>query len=222
VKHFTPMSDKIVRDHGLITAAVYGRMWRYSRQSKDSICSASQGKIADELGLSRPTVNFHVHILTEAGYLKVDKIRRNNTNFYEVMDVNETNTDKELGVKETNTGVKETNTETPLGVKETNTKIQSKKEDKKANSAGDVVEIKNIYQLYEQNIGILTPKIADKLDDIEKDYPPTWFDDALEIAVERNALNLSYIMAILKRWKADGKDSGKQSNGRTIIKGLAG
>lgn len=71
-----------------------------------------------------------------------------------------------------------------------------------------VVERPNIYALYEQNIGPLTPMISDQLRDAEKDYPAEWIKDAIQLAVERNVRNWRYVMGILKRWQAEGKDRG--------------
>lgn len=68
------------------------------------------------------------------------------------------------------------------------------------------VERPNIFKLYEQNIGLMTPLIADQLRDMEKSYPPDWIDEAFTIAVSRNKRALRYIQAILKRWETDGKD----------------
>jgi DNA replication protein len=76
-----------------------------------------------------------------------------------------------------------------------------------------VVERPNIYTLYEQNIGPLTPMIGDQLRDAEQNYSPEWIAEAIQIAVERNHRSWRYVMGILKRWQAEGKDSGspKQS-----------
>ena len=63
----------------------------------------------------------------------------------------------------------------------------------------------NIFTLYEQNVGIMTPLIADRLRDLEKSYAPDWIDEAFQIAVAANKRKLSYIEAILKRWETDGK-----------------
>jgi DNA replication protein len=62
----------------------------------------------------------------------------------------------------------------------------------------------NIFKLYEQNIGPLTPIIADALKDAENTYPPEWVAEALETAVKNNKRNWKYVEAILRRWKEDG------------------
>ncbi len=71
------------------------------------------------------------------------------------------------------------------------------------------VERPNIFILYEQNIGMLTPLIADQLRDLEKSYPPDWIAEGFDIAVAANKRALRYIKAILKRWETEGKDDGE-------------
>ncbi len=67
-------------------------------------------------------------------------------------------------------------------------------------------EMPNIYRLYEENIGPLTPLIADALRLAEAEYPTRWIEDALRIAVENNARNWRYVEAILERWQEKGRD----------------
>jgi DnaD/phage-associated family protein len=62
----------------------------------------------------------------------------------------------------------------------------------------------NIFKLYEENIGPLTPLIADALKDAEKTYPPEWVAQALETAVKNNKRYWKYVEAILRRWKEEG------------------
>ncbi len=66
----------------------------------------------------------------------------------------------------------------------------------------------NIYALYEQNIGLLTPMIAEQLKDAEKTYPESWIKDAFAEAVSLNKRNWRYIIRILERWSAEGKKDG--------------
>jgi len=66
----------------------------------------------------------------------------------------------------------------------------------------------DIFTLYEQNIGMLTPMIADELREAEKLYPVAWIKDAIKEAVSLNKRNWRYIARILECWSAEGKDSG--------------
>lgn len=68
----------------------------------------------------------------------------------------------------------------------------------------------NIFALYEQNIGLLTPLIAEELKEAEREYPREWIAEALRLAVEHNKRNWRYARAILERWKTEGRDTGKK------------
>jgi DnaD/phage-associated family protein len=72
----------------------------------------------------------------------------------------------------------------------------------------------NIFQLYEANIGPLTPLIADALRDAEKTYQVNWIEDAFRIAVERNRRSWKYIEAILRHWQEGGRDDRKEQQDR--------
>jgi len=67
------------------------------------------------------------------------------------------------------------------------------------------MERPNVFKLYEENIGPLTPLIADALKDAEETYPPGWTADAIELAVKNNKRSWKYCEAILKRWKEEGR-----------------
>ena len=64
----------------------------------------------------------------------------------------------------------------------------------------------NIFQLYEDNLGPLTPILADELREAEQTYPAGWIEDAVRIAVDNNARKWSYVRAILENWRVRGKD----------------
>lgn len=71
------------------------------------------------------------------------------------------------------------------------------------------VDRPNTFKLYEENIGPLTPMIADMIKDAETTYSQEWVIEALEIAVSKNIRSWKYAEAILKRWKEQGKDERK-------------
>lgn len=68
LKNFTPLLDELVQKFGVITAAVWGRVWRYAQQ-ENHVCQASHEKIANELSISSRTVIRHMQILCSNGYL---------------------------------------------------------------------------------------------------------------------------------------------------------
>ena len=63
----------------------------------------------------------------------------------------------------------------------------------------------NIYALYEDNIGLIGPQLAQYLQEAEDRYPERWIADAFAIAIRENKRSWSYISAILRRWAAEGR-----------------
>lgn len=74
------------------------------------------------------------------------------------------------------------------------------------------IEHPTIFTLYEQNIGPLTSRIAELLRDAEDTYPMSWIEEAIDIAVRRNARNWAYVETILRRWQAEGKEEEPEGN----------
>jgi len=68
-KGFTPVIDVLAEELGLMTAVVYGIVWRYCQMEK-KICSASRETIAKHASISVKTVDRHLDKLCRAGYLK--------------------------------------------------------------------------------------------------------------------------------------------------------
>lgn len=83
-------------------------------------------------------------------------------------------------------------------------------------------EVKSIFALYEENIGLISPLIAEELKEAEKRYPPSWIEDAFKEAVALNKRSWRYISRILERWARDGKPGGyikEEKDRKRYIKG---
>jgi DNA replication protein len=63
----------------------------------------------------------------------------------------------------------------------------------------------NVFALYEQNIGMLTPLVADELREAERIYPADWIEDAFREAAVRDVYRWSYVRAILEGWRTQGR-----------------
>jgi DnaD/phage-associated family protein len=91
--------------------------------------------------------------------------------------------------------------------------------------AGDLPDI---FKLYEENIGMLTPLIADELREAEKLYPEDWIRDAIKEAVNQNKRKWNYVSYLLERWAAEGRSDGtyrrdiKKTDPDKYIKGKYG
>lgn len=65
---------------------------------------------------------------------------------------------------------------------------------------------KEMIVTFEDNIGICTPILADRIKDIQDNYPEGWFSKAVQEAVTYGKRNLKYIERVLESWKQDGFD----------------
>lgn len=239
IKNFTPLLDDLVRDYGVITAAVWGRVWRYAQQ-ENRVCQASQDKIAAELAISRRTVIRHLEILTQDGYLLDHTPElKNRPHTYSITEkarilitiegVTESHSKHKVGVTESHGTVTESHTsvteshshgdrESHEETKKKQIKRQEEERKSPAASVGDV------YKAYEKEIGTLTPSISNVLELALEDYPVEWFISAFEQAARNNKRSWSYAEAILKRWKREGFQSQNKSNkngngtGRDVVK----
>ena len=70
----------------------------------------------------------------------------------------------------------------------------------------------NAYALYEENIGVLTPMIADAIKEAEARYSFDWIEAAMRYAVERNIRSWRYIRKVLEGWQQEGR-SHEESRG---------
>jgi DnaD/phage-associated family protein len=189
VDGFTPVIDGVIAELGLISAAVFGKAWRYCQMS-DGVCKASQDRIASELGISRATVNDRFSELTRAGYLE-DMTPDLLGMPHQYRDTGKAN----LSISFTATS----KTDLHPPVKKIDTKKVFKKEIKEND---DVLAI--ISRAYEQEIAQITPMIADELREASTAYPLQWTLDAIKESATQNKRGWKYVLAILKRWGAQG------------------
>ncbi len=71
----------------------------------------------------------------------------------------------------------------------------------------------NIFALYEDNIGLIAPLVADELKAAEERYPGQWIEEAFREAVSHNKRRWSYVARILERWAEEGREDGKTGRG---------
>lgn len=107
---FTPIFDVLAgKEGGIIRAAVFGKVWRYCQMER-GVCDASQDKIADELGLSRETVNRQLKALVADGYLEdLTPGRKNHPHRYR--DTGKISLSAQVTVTENHTGVTQSHSE---------------------------------------------------------------------------------------------------------------
>ncbi|MHB8575769.1 MAG: DnaD domain-containing protein [Dehalococcoidia bacterium] len=64
----------------------------------------------------------------------------------------------------------------------------------------------NIFLLYEENVGVISPLLAEQLAQAEGEYPWPWIVAAFREAVALNRRSWRYIERILERWRTEGPD----------------
>ena len=89
----------------------------------------------------------------------------------------------------------------------------------RSGQAQPVPDQPNIFKLYEENIGVITPIIADSLKDLEASYDPEMIAAAVQTAVKNNARSLRYIEVVLQNWQEEGKDVGTDRRRRKKTSG---
>jgi DNA replication protein len=62
-----------------------------------------------------------------------------------------------------------------------------------------------VFELYEQNIGLLTPLLGEELREAADTYPADWVEDAFREAVAQNKRNWRYVQRILESWASRGR-----------------
>jgi DNA replication protein len=78
----------------------------------------------------------------------------------------------------------------------------------KSTTEVDMESHPNIFTLYEENIGLLTPMIAEDLKEAEKLYPESWIKDAFKEAVKANKRSWRFVAYLLEHWSTEGKKDG--------------
>ena len=151
-------------------------LWRVARM-EDSFRALTQADLdAKELGLSAEGIKLGLEKAEKRGSLL--KVRKEAANYFLV------NSPRGRAAVEA---------------------IESGKWNPKVGGAAFPLERPNVFKVYEENIGPLTPLIADALKDAEELYQANWIMDAIELAVKNNKRNWKYCEAILKRWKEEGR-----------------
>lgn len=74
----------------------------------------------------------------------------------------------------------------------------------------------NLFKLYEDNFGALTPMTAEMLKADLETFPAEWIEEAMKEAVQYNARNWKYVQAILKNWQEKGRKRSNEENRRDI------
>ena len=79
---YTPVFDVIVKDHGFMTALVFGVIWRYC-QLKKCKCDASHETLSEKIGIDRRSLLRHTKVLIDNGYLRKETNKGIGTTYFD-------------------------------------------------------------------------------------------------------------------------------------------
>ena len=86
--------------------------------------------------------------------------------------------------------------------------------EKEPEAATPELERRNIFGLYEDSIGSLSPLLAEELKEAEERYPEPWVREAFRIAVAENKRSWRYVSGILRRWMSEGRETRGGERGK--------
>ena len=139
VDGFTPVIDAVMKDTSLMTAVIFGSIWRYC-QMQNGVCQATLEKIAERTGVGRQTVIEHIQVLEKTGYIEdTTPDLRNRPHTYRdtgkaglhigVSTVRQVDSENSPTVRETDSTVRQTDSQSTPSVLEDSIKRGLKKED---------------------------------------------------------------------------------------------
>ena len=180
VDGWTPLIDELTKELGLVTSAVYGRMWRFCRGER-RVCDASLETIATDLHLDKATVMRHAKKLCDEGYMMdLTPNLRNSPHTY--ADTGKIRIYAKVGVAHDNATVAENN----ATVAENQLKIDIKKDiNKKEIAGGPALSEGQSYLLQSLGGKRLNPKQRDTILELERTYGTDRLREVIDWAADR-------------------------------------
>lgn len=178
--------------------------------NEKGFCWANNRYFAELYEVSNKSVSKWISQLSELGYVKTKLMYGNDSKQVKERRIYLAHTPMEEKFHTPRKKVPEGGEEkfhTPMEekVKDNNTSFNNTVNTTPNSAGGGLSKITNMYQ---SNIGIITPRVGEMIKTISEEYPTDWILDAMDISITNNKRNLGYVEAILKRWETDGKDDG--------------
>lgn len=90
--------------------------------------------------------------------------------------------------------------------------------DTELNNSSSSSEKSIVFSVYESEIGVLTPIVAERLQDDIKTFTEGWVIDAIKVASENNIRKLNYVEGVLRAWRVEGRGAAPQGKKPTKAK----
>ena len=200
---YIDLLDGDVNSAILLSQVVY---WSDKSKRKDGWFYKTYAEWFDEIGLSQYKVKRGIDTLEKLKIIETDVKRANGApTVHYKMNMEEFQNliikfldNQETSQSENEVSQQSENEETSQSLTEITQEITQE--------ITPVVVPSELFQIYEQEVGGLSPFIVDILKDIDKDYPNGWFKKAVMEArkAATRGVSIKYIEGILKRWRAEG------------------
>jgi len=195
------VKDQCISDSQFRTLAALGIY-----ADEDGWCFPSLTTLGIDLGKSKQAVGRDTIALRKLGYLEVrarfDKNKSRRSNLYRLkfdMPPRQRYVDAPSTSEVDGASTSEVDVNDPIN--------------DPLNNDDDLPPLAKISRAYESEIGVLTPMIADELQEAADAYPLQWVLDAIHEAAVQNKRGWKYCLVILKRWKEQGnQEPAKKSN----------
>lgn len=199
--------------------ALYSALCRFA--SRDGTTFPTMQKLADVTGMSKSAVKKYLAVLSEVGLIEIEERYSDagdrDSNLYTINDY--------VGVGRVATEVGRVVTEgesphdggvgrvaTPNNTHSTNTQLPIPPEEPVDGNDGDAGKKKQrgaVHKCWQENMpGMMTPIIADELNELIDSYGPTSVIHAVGVAVKADIRNMRYVAGILQRENARASPSG--------------
>lgn len=221
-RDFYIIDNSIIDEYGSIIGvygiAIYSLIARYADGNGNG-AFPSYNTISEKLGISRPKVIETIKHLISIGLItkttRTDDAGDATSNLYTISNVGgkphlpPSKQDLPQVVNDVYQGGK-------CGLPDQDT--VNKTELNKTTTSGGVADENNevnneewekVVEAYESNIGIFTAMSSEMVRSAFDDYGAVLVVDAIKAAVSQNVRKWAYVDAILKRWKANGRNNGK-------------
>lgn len=185
---------------------------------KDGYCFPNLKTLGDILGKTKQAVSKDIQALAEFGYVEITPQSRKDGsrmgNLYRLIFDPPRQPEVDTHQQEVDTHQPQVDTRQLNAVDALTPHINDSIND----SAEEAKPAANIFAVFEQELGPLTPMISESLQDLEQEHTAHWVIAALRETRRNGKTSLAYAEAILKRWKTEGYGSefkpASKANGR--------
>lgn len=221
---FYSIQNDVLDDFGAVIGpfgiALYSALCRFA--SRDGTTFPTMQKLADVTGMSKTAVKKYLAVLAETGLIEIEERYSDagdrDSNLYIINDyVGVGRVATEVGRQATDGGASDDGgvgrVATPNNTHSNNTQLPIQPEEAAGSGGGDAEKKKQrgaVHKSWQENMpGMITPIIADEINELIDTYGPTSVIHAIGVAVKADVRTPRYVAGVLQK----GNSRASPSNG---------